>query len=728
MTEFKHLDTSQTQQLLNQFSPTMCLAKWSQSLIQLNNGISSSCCLTFPKPIPKISIDEGHLLHNGEGHLKERSDFLNGIKTPACSVCWAPESEGITSHRFQKSSAPWSYKKVEEIKEEGIAPHMVPGFMEISFSNVCQFSCGYCAPHVSSSIYQDIKNNGHYPTSDFFNSLDYFPSMGISYHHEDDDNLYVDAFWEWIPKNFSKLDVLKLTGGEPLLSKSSLRLFNFLSKQELHADFQFHINSNLGMKSSLFKKKMDELKEIKFPDPSSLTLITSLDGMGPFTEYLRYGLDLNQLKENLECFIQMFPLAQIRITPTLNIASAKEMRALYEYSLELKLRQQYEDQYLVTCYALQSPSFLSLKLLTKEEIRELEDVLVWMNSKECQDYKLWFKKVEIDHLETALAYSRKEMPETEYNQLSADLIDFLKDSLLRKPPRSSNQLSAVTEFIKSRGDIWFTHVNSCLTSNDLNSLKEILRLIPKLEGELRERAHAWLLQEVPKLANHGSYTLIEVLHKNIGAYSMQDLLGYFSKNGLHAIVRNGLVTTLEADACILEHLKSSQALKDNTSSEIYEALKTTFNRLPKTWAYCVEQAAMKNEVSAAVSLFTVTPLEINKHQFFTELIGPEREANLPEGFQEKLLIWMIANHAVSLKDHQDRLIKLQSTFLKTRFHFLIYLIAIKDKDLTFLDLKKIDLPMPVINFLDNLFHGKVDPAELAKFNLPVEINRKLLNR
>ena len=45
---------------------------------------------------------------------------------------------------------------------------------------------------------------------------------------EEDDNPYINAWWKWWPEMSKTLNILRITGGEPLLHKTTFKLFEEL--------------------------------------------------------------------------------------------------------------------------------------------------------------------------------------------------------------------------------------------------------------------------------------------------------------------------------------------------------------------------------------------------------------------------------------------------------------------------------------------------------------------
>ena len=75
--------------------------------------------------------------------------MLNGERPKECDYCWRIEDgngEGL-SDRHHKSLSDFSFNKHDEIAQlTGDEDDIYPTYLEISFSNVCNFKCSYCGP------------------------------------------------------------------------------------------------------------------------------------------------------------------------------------------------------------------------------------------------------------------------------------------------------------------------------------------------------------------------------------------------------------------------------------------------------------------------------------------------------------------------------------------------------------------------------------------------------
>ena len=85
-------DAELAKSLLNNISPTMCLAKWNQVSLHLPTGLTNSC---YHPPLHEIDAtkleDNPTILHNTAEKLNQRQQMLKGERPEGCSYCWKME-------------------------------------------------------------------------------------------------------------------------------------------------------------------------------------------------------------------------------------------------------------------------------------------------------------------------------------------------------------------------------------------------------------------------------------------------------------------------------------------------------------------------------------------------------------------------------------------------------------------------------------------------------------
>jgi len=321
--------------IMNEVSPTFCLAKWHHTTIYLQTGETHSCYHPPPHKIPleEIAIDAS-ALHNTSQKKMERLEMLNGGKPSGCNYCWNIEAlgEDYISDRKERNASIYNVERFDQIKNGDWDQNISPQYIEISFGNECNFKCGYCHPKHSSSYYKEIKDHGPYDmVKNHRNDIDWFKI------YEEEENPYVEAWWRWWPEVRKTLTILRITGGEPLLQQSTWRLLEDLENNPL-PDLELNINSNFGVKPILLDRLTEKVNNlIENKKIKDFKIFTSMDTWGPQAEYIRTGLDIELWERNLNTYLTKTNLP-ITFMITFNILTVPNFSTLLTKILEWRTK------------------------------------------------------------------------------------------------------------------------------------------------------------------------------------------------------------------------------------------------------------------------------------------------------------------------------------------------------------------------------------------------------
>lgn len=373
---------AETKKTLDSVSPTVCGAKWLQTTIHLFNGHTQSCHHVQPQQVPLKEIEQGvHHLHNSNAKAEARRNMLKGEKIKECSYCWRVEKNGSISDRFIKSSEDWSAPHLNGNFFKTTVDTVIPTYLEVAFDNICNLKCMYCSPVYSSSWDAEIKKYGPYPTSRRFNSILQLKFGGSYPLPKREAQIYKNAFWQWWPELKNRLQHLRVTGGEPLLSADTWRLFEEL-RTGGDKNLIFSLNSNMMIAPKIFERFCDQLKDIQ-KKVSKVTLFCSIDSTGAQAEYLRHGLDEKLFYANLESLLTSFEKSlHVSFMITVNALSVVGLPNLLR-RIYLLRRQFPNHQITFDTPYLTNPGHLSVLVLPKKYIKYLnnaKDVLTQNNA------------------------------------------------------------------------------------------------------------------------------------------------------------------------------------------------------------------------------------------------------------------------------------------------------------------------------------------------------------
>ena len=349
-----------------------CLAKWTQVTMHLHNGTTHSC--HHPEP-HKVSVEElsrnPTALHNSKVKKMARKEMLENKRPSECSYCWNVEDNSTSfSDRVFKSSEPWSEPYFDEISKSDWRDNFNPKYVEVSFSNTCNFKCAYCGPEYSSKWMEEINDHGPYKLSFDYNGTKRMEERNTKPYKHSEDNPYVNSFWEWFPELYQSMDTFRITGGEPLLSKDTWKVLDFiLETDEPNRNLKLSINSNLGVPDNLIDRLIEKLDEIIRNNlVKEVIIFTSCDGYGIQSEYTRYGMNFEKLFNNIDKVLSALPKVTVVVMSTFNIFSVFSYESLIRKVHELKIKHFTPHRYwsssiiLDTSY-LRQPSFMSFRLL-----------------------------------------------------------------------------------------------------------------------------------------------------------------------------------------------------------------------------------------------------------------------------------------------------------------------------------------------------------------------------
>jgi|TARA_B100000073_G_scaffold281492_1_gene242266 organic radical activating enzyme len=360
---------------LNEIGPGMCLAKWTQVTLQLQTGHNHSCHHPRTHKISENEIKRNpSALHNTQYKKLRRREMLTGKRPVECDYCWGVED---TSDRFSdrifKSAESWSKPHFEQITTSDWREDINPRYVEVAFSNTCNFKCSYCAPAFSTTWMQEIQKHGAYPTTDRFNDLEHNKVENKMPILQSEHNPYTEAFWKWWPELYRDLHTFRITGGEPLLANDTFKVLDYIiDEPNPNKELNLAINSNLGIPDNLVDKMIEKLKRIEDEDRvKELVIFTSVDTWGKQSEYIRNGLEFNRFWDNVNKVMSSLDRVVLTFMSTYNALSVPNYQKLIHGIYDLKENYASNDRYWNSATFLDSSY---LRYPTHQTVQVLPDV------------------------------------------------------------------------------------------------------------------------------------------------------------------------------------------------------------------------------------------------------------------------------------------------------------------------------------------------------------------
>ena len=384
---------TKTKKQLDVISPTMCAAKWQQVTIHLGTGTNHSCHhpAVHSIPLDELSVNPS-ALHNTNYKKEQRKLMLEGERPSECDYCWRVEDtvkqdknqSDMFSDRITKSAESWAQPHLGKISKMPWDANVNPTYMEVDFDTTCNFKCAYCSPSYSTTWMQEIKQHGPYvlPTG-VFNSVEHLKKGTGLPILQSEENPYIDAFWRWWPDAVRDLHTFRITGGEPLLSKNTFKLLDYLIDNP-QPQLEFSVNSNLGVPKELvdqFIEKMSIIQDKKAI--KEFKMFTSNEAHGKRAEYIRYGLKYDYWYNNVDRILEEIPNSKVTLMCTYNLLSVTSFTEFLKDMFELKIK--YGNSHnrqlplSVDVPYLRHPAFLAPWVLTENFLPYIAESVTFMH-------------------------------------------------------------------------------------------------------------------------------------------------------------------------------------------------------------------------------------------------------------------------------------------------------------------------------------------------------------
>lgn len=359
---------------------TACQLKWSWSTLYLSQGQTASCHRTGWGKLNKENFDQ---FHNTDKKLQERKDMLLGQwPEHSCHYCRKIEQAGGFSDRNLHLLIPNQYP--DELDTDPGAIHIEPSILEVYFNNVCNLSCLYCKPGLSSKINQENIKFGRFDKHGVVLEEDINQSAEL-----------IEKFWNWMNRESANLKRLNVLGGEPFYQTEFYKLLDYF-ENTAHPNLELGIVTNLEIHTTKLKNVCEQFKKLLANKKLKRVDITcSIDCWGAEQEYVRYGLNLSQWEKNFEYLLSQKWIT-LNINQTISVLTIKTMPTLL-----LKLQDWRKKRPVGHFFSTVSPgpSYLIPTILGKDVFQsDFDQIISYMpeNDNQLKTAKSYMQGIELE--------------------------------------------------------------------------------------------------------------------------------------------------------------------------------------------------------------------------------------------------------------------------------------------------------------------------------------------
>jgi sulfatase maturation enzyme AslB (radical SAM superfamily) len=243
-----------------------------------------------------------------------RLDMIADRPSELCERCYQGEALGQTTFRTTvNASMAHHFDLVAETGSDGRVERLNLPYLDIRFSNLCNFRCRICNPDLSSDWHEDAKALGYAALS---------PSKVIRATGD------ADSLWQELAPLLLRLERIQFAGGEPLLMAEHYRVLEALIENQ-RFDVFLSYNTNL----SVLSYKGHDIPDLwrRF---GNVFIMASLDGTSQRGEYMRKGTNWDTIVANRERLLEACPNIDFRIYPTVSVMNVLHLPDFYREWLE----------------------------------------------------------------------------------------------------------------------------------------------------------------------------------------------------------------------------------------------------------------------------------------------------------------------------------------------------------------------------------------------------------
>lgn len=306
-------------QLLEQ-SKTFCMFPWLHLFVS-PRGTVYPCCSHSQKTPPIGNTQQQSLseLYNSTAMKTLRTRMLAGEKSSVCDLCYKFEETAPHSYRSfaNERFADQFDKLVPSTLPDGTVENFELQYIDVRFSNLCNFKCRTCGEEYSSQWATETKLLRK--------------KRGSSY--DQPTLLEADSSGRLKTEILQHLDhskIIYFAGGEPTMMEEHYEILHALIAQG-RTDILLRYNTN----ASTFKFRDQDLWSL-WQHFDRIEVSASIDHYGERAEYLRKGTDWAVVEANLKKIRQQRNI-EFQINTVLSVFNYVTLTEFYQYLMDQDL-------------------------------------------------------------------------------------------------------------------------------------------------------------------------------------------------------------------------------------------------------------------------------------------------------------------------------------------------------------------------------------------------------
>jgi radical SAM protein with 4Fe4S-binding SPASM domain len=322
-------------------SKTFCILPWMHFYANPDGNVLPCCIGDHKQPLGNVQQTPIADIWNSDRYKTMRLNMLAGRPCRECDSCYQAEDAGVNSFRQSVNRDYAEFLNfADETNSDGSLNSMKLKYLDIRWSNICNFKCRSCSSTYSSSWATEDNKHGD-------NKKVFIFAGGTNN----------DTLYEQLKPYIAEVKEIYFAGGEPLLMDKHYDILNHLIETG-NTEIKIRYNSNLS--SLVFKNQSVIELWKKF---SNVYLNVSLDSWGSRAEYIREGTDWSTLEENIRLVKSSCPHIHIGVASVISAFNVYTLPEFIDYMITNEL---VDSSTTASFYSLLNPNFYSFDIFDLE--------------------------------------------------------------------------------------------------------------------------------------------------------------------------------------------------------------------------------------------------------------------------------------------------------------------------------------------------------------------------
>jgi radical SAM protein with 4Fe4S-binding SPASM domain len=329
-------------------SKTFCILPWIHVRLNQDGNLFPCCRASEFYHYGSLKEQTFAEIWNGAPVRAMRLALKNGEAPPQCSDCHKIESlGGVSARQEMNRHFAHAISRVEQTQADGTLAIQSLLYLDVRFSNLCNFRCRSCGPQNSSAWNDDAVQLGGVEATRVIRPKD------------DPDDLK-----KLLAEILPDLEWIYFAGGEPLLEDAHYELLESLIASG-RTDVRLSYNTNFSTLERKAWRATDLWSRFK-----NVTVSASLDGAGEQGELLRKGMSWPRTEQNFRRLREKAPHVEFKIYSVITAMNAFHITDAIKTFLDNGMLQ--NPSQLQLNVALE-PAYLAIHVLNEPERMQLRE-------------------------------------------------------------------------------------------------------------------------------------------------------------------------------------------------------------------------------------------------------------------------------------------------------------------------------------------------------------------